>query len=62
MNRTIAAILASDVARYSTLIAEDEEETIRRLKSYREASPAGSGMTEASSSFVYRRDRTIRNC
>lgn len=31
MKRTIAAILAADVAGYSRLIAEDEEDTLRRL-------------------------------
>ena len=31
MNRTIAAILASDVAGYSRLMAQDEEDTLRRL-------------------------------
>ena len=36
MKRKIAAILASDVAGYSRLVAEDEEETLRRLKSYRD--------------------------
>ncbi|MFM9938391.1 MAG: adenylate/guanylate cyclase domain-containing protein [Hyphomicrobiaceae bacterium] len=36
MKRKIVAILASDVARYSKLVAEDEEETLRRLSSYRE--------------------------
>jgi len=35
MNRKIAAILAADVAGYSKLVAEDEEETLRRLASYR---------------------------
>ena len=36
MKRKIAAILAADVVGYSRLIAEDEEETLRRLASYRE--------------------------
>ena len=31
MKRKIAAILAADVAGYSRLVAEDEEETLRRL-------------------------------
>lgn len=31
MKRTIAAILAADVAGYSRLVAEDEEDTLRRL-------------------------------
>src|ERR1700720_2202763 len=31
MNRKIAAIFAADVAGYSKLVAEDEEETLRRL-------------------------------
>ena len=36
MKRKIAAIFAADVAGYSRLVAEDEEETLRRLASYRE--------------------------
>ena len=36
MKRKIAAILAADVVGYSRLVAEDEEETLRRLASYRE--------------------------
>jgi len=35
MNRKIAAIFAADIAGYSKLVAEDEEETLRRLGSYR---------------------------
>jgi adenylate cyclase len=35
MKRKIAAIFAADIAGYSRLIAEDEEETLRRLESYR---------------------------
>jgi adenylate cyclase len=35
MKRKIAAILAADIAGYSRLIAEDEEETLRRLAAYR---------------------------
>jgi class 3 adenylate cyclase len=35
MKRKIAAILAADIAGYSKLVAEDEEETLRRLESYR---------------------------
>jgi class 3 adenylate cyclase len=35
VKRKIAAILAADVAGYSRLMAEDEEETMRRLVSYR---------------------------
>jgi class 3 adenylate cyclase len=35
MNRKIAAIVAADIAGYSKLVAEDEEETLRRLASYR---------------------------
>jgi class 3 adenylate cyclase len=35
MKRKIAAIFAADVAGYSRLVAEDEEETLRRLASYR---------------------------
>src|SRR6185369_1684356 len=35
MNRKIAAIMAADIAGYSKLVAEDEEETLRRLASYR---------------------------
>jgi class 3 adenylate cyclase/tetratricopeptide (TPR) repeat protein len=34
VKRKIAAILAADVAGYSRLIAEDEEETLRRLRDY----------------------------
>src|SRR3974390_2422105 len=34
MKRKIAAILAADVFGYSKLVAEDEEETLRRLASY----------------------------
>lgn len=34
MKRKIAAILAADVAGYSRLVAEDEEETLRRLHDY----------------------------
>jgi class 3 adenylate cyclase len=35
MKRRMAAILAADVAGFSRLVAEDEEETLRRLPSYR---------------------------
>src|SRR5437016_10928220 len=35
MKRKIAAILAADIEGYSRLVAEDEEETLRRLASYR---------------------------
>jgi class 3 adenylate cyclase len=35
VKRKIAAILAADVAGYSRLVAEDEEETLRRLANYR---------------------------
>jgi class 3 adenylate cyclase len=35
MQPKIAAILAADIAGYSKLVAEDEEETLRRLPSYR---------------------------
>src|SRR5258708_8847371 len=35
MKRKIAAIFAPDIAGYSRLVAEDEEETLRRLASYR---------------------------
>ena len=35
MKRKIAAIFAADIAGYSKLVAEDEEETLRRLQSYR---------------------------
>jgi adenylate cyclase len=35
MKRKIAAILAADIAGYSKLVAEDEEETLRRLAAYR---------------------------
>ncbi|MBV9331358.1 MAG: adenylate/guanylate cyclase domain-containing protein [Alphaproteobacteria bacterium] len=35
MKRKIAAIMAADVAGYSKLVAEDEEETLRRLASHR---------------------------
>ncbi|AWL98602.1 adenylate/guanylate cyclase domain-containing protein [Bradyrhizobium amphicarpaeae] len=36
MKRKIAAIFAADIAGYSRLVAEDEEQTLRRLASYRE--------------------------
>ena len=36
LKRKIAAILAADIAGYSRLVAEDEEETLRRLAAYRE--------------------------
>lgn len=35
LQRRIVAILASDIAGYSRLVAEDEEETLRRLANYR---------------------------
>src|SRR6201985_1235813 len=35
MKRKIAAIFAADIAGYSRLVAENEEETLRRLASYR---------------------------
>ena len=35
LKRKIAAIMAADIAGYSKLVAEDEEETLRRLASYR---------------------------
>ena len=35
MKRKIAAIFAADIAGYSRLVAEDEEETLRRLQAYR---------------------------
>jgi adenylate cyclase len=35
MKRKIAAIFAADIAGYSRLVSEDEEETLRRLSSYR---------------------------
>jgi adenylate cyclase len=35
MKRKIAAIFAADIAGYSRLVSEDEEETLRRLASYR---------------------------
>lgn len=36
LKRKIAAIMAADIAAYSRLIAEDEEETLTRLGAYRE--------------------------
>lgn len=36
MKRKISAILAADIAGYSRLVAEDEEETLRRLAKYRD--------------------------
>jgi class 3 adenylate cyclase len=36
MKRKIAAIMAADIAGYAKLVAEDEEETLRRLEAYRE--------------------------
>jgi tetratricopeptide (TPR) repeat protein/class 3 adenylate cyclase len=35
VKRKIAAILAADIAGYSRLVGEDEEDTLRRLESYR---------------------------
>ncbi len=35
MKRKIAAILAADIAGYTKLVADDEEETVRRLGAYR---------------------------
>src|SRR5215469_1340859 len=35
MKRKISAILAADIVKYSKLVAEDEEETVRRLGAYR---------------------------
>src|ERR1700722_14722184 len=35
VKRKISAILAADIAGYSRLVAEDEEETLRRLAIYR---------------------------
>jgi class 3 adenylate cyclase len=35
MKRKIAAILAADIVGYSRLVGDDEEETLRRLESYR---------------------------
>ena len=35
VKRKIAAILAADIVGYSRLVAEDEEETLRRLETYR---------------------------
>jgi adenylate cyclase len=35
MKRKISAILAADIAKYSTLVAGDEEETVHRLAAYR---------------------------
>lgn len=35
MKRKISAILAADIAGYSRLVAQDEEETLRRLATYR---------------------------
>src|ERR1700741_483277 len=35
MKRKIAAIFAADIAGYSRLVAEDEEETLRSLAAYR---------------------------
>jgi class 3 adenylate cyclase/Tfp pilus assembly protein PilF len=37
VKRKIAALLAADIAGYSRLIAEDEEETLRRLRDYQGA-------------------------
>jgi class 3 adenylate cyclase len=36
VKRKIAAIFAADIAGYSRLVAEDEEETLRRLAPYRQ--------------------------
>jgi class 3 adenylate cyclase len=35
MKRKISAILAADIAKYSKLVADDEEETVHRLAAYR---------------------------
>jgi class 3 adenylate cyclase len=35
VKRKIAALMAADIAQYSRLVAEDEEETLRRLAAYR---------------------------
>ena len=35
IDRKLAAILSADVAGYSRLMAEDEDETVRRLTAYR---------------------------
>jgi class 3 adenylate cyclase len=35
VKRKIAALMAADIAEYSRLVAEDEEETLRRLSAYR---------------------------
>lgn len=51
MKRKIAAILAADVAGYSRLMANDEEDTLRRLAAYREVFDA----------FVTRYDGRIFN-
>ncbi len=37
VKRKIAVILAADIAGYSRLIAEDEEDTLRRFEGYRKA-------------------------
>lgn len=37
MKRKISAILAADIVKYSKLVADDEEETVRRLAGYRTA-------------------------
>ena len=35
MKRKITAIMAADIVGYSKLVSDDEEETIRRMSSYR---------------------------
>src|ERR1700676_2230261 len=37
MKRKISAILAADIVKYSALVADDEEDTVRRLAGYRAA-------------------------
>ncbi|WFU37230.1 hypothetical protein QA635_02235 [Bradyrhizobium brasilense] len=45
MKRKVAAILAADIASQSRLVADDEEETLRRLASSRQVASSRSART-----------------
>jgi class 3 adenylate cyclase len=68
MNRKIAAIFAADIAGYSRLMAEDEEETLRRLASYRSvtdnfnAKSGGRIFNTAGDADCYRLSRCVGAC
>ena len=62
MKRKIAAIFAADIAGYSRLVAEDEEETLRRLASYRAVTDdfiakAGGRIIDLSKSVIMKAQR-----